>query len=203
MSKHSQNSLAKFRPYFTWGLIILSLTFYFLISAFDNSLYGVETDPIALFSFTSTLPFKNSLLPLLSSAFLHANVKHLVINMMFLGIFSYLLELKLGWKVLLLYFFILHLCTLALLALLSSMNFLAPYNFFGLSHVAFGFISLWFKLNKKRFLLLSLMTYFIVSYYQSGLEPGLISHAIGALMGFILGYSLAEDSASSSKRSLR
>jgi membrane associated rhomboid family serine protease len=134
------------------------------------------------YSFTSSAPFQNYGINILSSAFVHQNAFHLFINLLFL--IPLIFVLRKNNNVFLLTLRI-HLFVLLAISLCTYWNLLIPSNYFGLSHIVFALLTVWAMEDKKFLLPLSFLGLFIYEYFSKASLESIAPHFFGLIAGLI------------------
>ncbi len=132
--------------------------------------------------FTSSNPFKNYGINILSSALLHQNAFHLFINLLFLIPLIFVLRKNNN------VFFLalrIHLFVILAISLCTHWNILSPGNYYGLSHIVFALLTLWAIEDKKLLLPICFLGLFIYEYFSKTSLESIAPHFFGLIAGLI------------------
>ncbi len=174
------------RPFITLSFIVFTIAINFLIPTFDNSLYGVEGHPAKWLSFMPAEPLRSWGGSLILSPFLHLNLKHLFINLIFFVPLGMMIERKNSGPHLALCILIIHVEVLLLLIITHFFWALDGKAFLGLSHIIMGLFSYWAIMQKKYFMLVLVSAVITYSQWQTENPLTLIAHGLGLVAGFEL-----------------
>lgn len=153
-----------------------------LSPVFDSSVYGVNGHPTEWLSFLPSAPFRHGGLSIILSPFIHLNLQHLFMNLIFMAPISLMIERKENKWFLLGTFFILHFLVLA------SLMFVPAHGkaFLGMSHTVLGLYMFWGLFNKRPGPIVLALVMLGASLVESQNMMATVAHTSGAAMGFVL-----------------
>ena len=171
-------------------LLITNIFIYIVTSIVSSSYTQTSQEVMIILGQANYLVMQGHLWQLFTSIFVHANLVHLLGNMMFLMIFGLGAETLYGWRK----YYIIYFASgifgslLSLLLGLNTISVGASGAIFGL----FGAVTIYSRKMNLQSILVALMyaVYFFI--LNIGVNVNVFAHAGGLLVGLILGYRYSQ-----------
>ena len=171
-------------------LLITNIFIYIVTSIVSSSYTQTSQEVMIILGQANYLVMQGHLWQLFTSIFVHANLVHLLGNMMFLMIFGLGAETLYGWRK----YYIIYFASgifgslLSLLLGLNTISVGASGAIFGL----FGAVTIYSGKMNPQSILVALMYAIYFFILNIGVNVNIFAHAGGLLVGLILGYRYSQ-----------